>query len=206
MSGDDKNLINQFTESVTTFQGSFYSSNYTEFEFSTFETGLSGGDLKVAIDLPSSVINMPAQVHVSGYTYNGVFGGDVEGYSAGIIFNPFNGLDVGVEYYEDKEFFGDNWVFQAKVHTPLKGNGIAKNLGNIFSHKKTTQNPSVRSAMVSSFDRRNWILTETSAPIVTNERNVSTICSCATSVSNTLNPSFDIVLISAETGEVLNGQ
>lgn len=150
-----------------------------QYGLTRYEAGLRGGDFQVEFDVPLASEILPTRGHLGVYHFESEFGGSLTGAKAGIAVHPCEGVSVGAEYYGDEEFFGNHWVFVAGLSAPFTLSDLARpgewfrSLGDsrgvpaIGGSRSTDE---VRSMLYSRIDRRNWVLTDISDPLLTQSK------------------------------------
>lgn len=157
-----------FAESEGSRVGSWYGDpfarghNILQREFGIVEQGLSGGDFRVTFPVPLISKEISSRGFVGAYSFDGATD-DISGLMTGIDFYPLQGVAVGVEYFADDEFYGDNWVFKAGATIPINNVFSLKDwqsgIGSALSpHSLDRDSFEVRSRMAGP--RRKWVLTE----------------------------------------------
>jgi hypothetical protein len=109
---------NQFQRQVT--------STTTTTTFGIFEQGLEGWNAEAGVLVPGLDKWMELRLFAGGYNYQDPKGGDIAGFKARAEARVTEGVTFDLEYWEDEELVGGNWVGGVRVSVPF-------DIGNLFA-------------------------------------------------------------------------
>jgi hypothetical protein len=136
---NDRHLVSTFTTSNRSrsaspqfvndglFQQALRRSNNTT-TFGIFEEGLEGWNAEAGVLIPWVEQYFELRVFAGGYSYNDPAGGDIGGFKARAEARVTEGVTLDLEYWEDEQLVGGNWVGGVRVSLPF-------DIGNLFAGK-----------------------------------------------------------------------
>ncbi len=96
--------------------------------FGVFEQAIEGWNAEVGFLVPGLEKYLELRIFAGCYSYDNPKGGDFSGFKARAEARVTEGITLGVEYWEDAELVGGNWVGEVKVSLPF-------DIGNLFQGK-----------------------------------------------------------------------
>jgi hypothetical protein len=135
--------------------------------FGIFEEGLEGWNAEAGVLIPGVEQYFELRIFAGGYSYNNPAGGDIAGFKARAEARVTEGVTLDLEYWEDEELVGGNWVGGVRVSLPFDiGNLFAgknpfEGAGEVFRPRKARQ---LRDRMDEMVIRSHRIMTGTSKP------------------------------------------
>jgi Inverse autotransporter, beta-domain len=102
---------NQFQRQVNT--------TTTTTTFGIFEQGLEGWNAEAGVLVPGLESWMELRLFAGAYNYQDPKGGDIGGFKARAEARVTEGITLDLEYWEDEELVGGNWVGGVRVSLPF---------------------------------------------------------------------------------------
>jgi hypothetical protein len=137
--------------------------------FNTTEQALEGWNAEVGVLLPWVEKFCEVRVFAGGYSYDNPLGGETAGFKARAEARVTQGITLDVEYWEDEQLVGGNWVGGVRVSVPFDfselcgGRNPFAGAGNIFASRKSE---SLSSRMDEMVIRSHRIMTADSTPVL----------------------------------------
>jgi hypothetical protein len=135
--------------------------------FGIFEEGLEGWNAEAGFLVPGLDRYFDLRLFAGGYNYQDPKGGDIAGFRARAEARITDGVTLDLEYWEDEELVGGNWVAGVRVSLPF-------DIGNLFTGRnpfegagdmfRRTPNRDLRARMDEMVIRSHRIQTGTSNP------------------------------------------
>jgi hypothetical protein len=100
--------------------------NTTISNFGLFEEGLEGWNAEAGFLVPGLDRYFDLRLFAGGYNYQDPKGGDIGGFRARAEARVTEGVTLDLEYWEDEELVGGNWVAGVRVSLPF-------DIGNVFT-------------------------------------------------------------------------
>jgi hypothetical protein len=145
--------------------------------FNTTEQALEGWNAEVGVLLPWVEQFCEVRVFAGGYSYDNPLGGDTAGFKARAEARVTKGITFDVEYWEDEQLVGGNWVGGVRVSVPFDfselcgGRNPFAGGGCIFAPVKS---PTLRSRMDEMVIRSHRVMTSNSTPQPTGQTTTET--------------------------------
>jgi hypothetical protein len=96
--------------------------------FGVFEQGLEGWNAEAGFLVPGLDRYFDLRLFAGAYNYQDPKGGDIAGFKARAEARVTDGVTLDLEYWEDEELVGGNWIAGVRVSLPF-------DLGNLFTGK-----------------------------------------------------------------------
>jgi hypothetical protein len=109
--------------------------------FSVFEEAIEGWNAEVGFLVPGLDKYMELRLFAGAYGYNNPRGGDFNGFKARAEARITEGITLDLEYWDDKELVGGNWVGGIRVSLPFdigllcQGKNPFQGAGDIFKFR-----------------------------------------------------------------------
>lgn len=100
--------------------------NTTVSSFGVFEEGLEGWNAEAGFLVPGLDRYFDLRLFAGGYNYQDPKGGNIGGFKARAEARVTDGITLDLEYWEDAELVGGNWVGGVRVSLPF-------DIGNLFT-------------------------------------------------------------------------
>ncbi len=139
----------------------------TTSRFNTMEQALEGWNAEVGVLVPYVDQYFELRIFAGGYSYDNPAGGETAGFKARAEARVTEGITFDVEYWEDEQLVGGNWVGGVRVSIPFDfselcgGRNPFAGAGNIFAAKKAAP---LRSRMDEMVIRSHRVMTSSSTP------------------------------------------
>lgn len=136
---DDRNLVRTFKvnsqsravsprfDNGNLVQQSVRRTNTTS-TFGVFEEAYEGWNAEIGFLVPGLNEYFDLRLFAGGYNYQDPSGGDIGGFKARAEARVTEGVTLDLEYWEDEELVGGNWVGGVRVSIPF-------DIGNLFTGK-----------------------------------------------------------------------
>ena len=138
--------------------------------FGIFEEGLEGWNAEAGFLVPGLDRYFDLRLFAGGYSYQDPKGGDIAGFKARAEARVTDGVTLDLEYWEDEELVGGNWVAGVRVSLPFE-------IGNLFTGRnpfegaentfRRTPNRDLRARMDEMVIRSHRVQTGTTGPQLT---------------------------------------
>lgn len=117
--GDPYGQGNQILQDITDVEERTVLTTRTTRFFQNFESALEGWDFELGRRL--SIAELPGSfAFYAGYlSYSNPFGSNINGFMGRVGYAPTSNVEVGLEYFQDRNFLGDRWLGTARVQIPL---------------------------------------------------------------------------------------
>lgn len=154
------------TATPTAFQRPFRTTTTTT-TFGIFEQGLEGWNAEAGVLVPGLDEYLELRIFAGGYSYQDPKGGDIAGFKARAEARVTEGITLDLEYWEDEELVGGNWVGGVRVSLPFDIGKLFTG-GNPFAGAGDAFRPvgrkTLRARMNEFVHRSHRIQTETTGP------------------------------------------
>lgn len=164
-SGTNRKISQQFTNG-NLFQRTVTDRTVTN-RFNTMEQALEGWNAEVGVLVPWVEEYFELRIFAGGYSYDNPLGGETAGFKARAEARVTEGITLDVEYWEDEQLVGGNWVGGVRVSVPFdfsdlcRGRNPFAGAGNILAAKKAAP---LRNRMDEMVIRSHRIMTGNSSP------------------------------------------
>lgn len=158
--------VGPLTATPTAFTRPFRTTSTTT-TFGIFEEGLEGWNAEAGVLIPGLDEYFELRIFAGGYSYQDPKGGDIAGFKARAEARVTEGITLDLEYWEDEELVGGNWVGGVRVSLPFDigklftGGNPFEGAGETFS--RVGQKP-LRARMDQFVHRSHRIQTGTTSP------------------------------------------